>query len=64
MEGPTPYDGPMGGIDAVIFDLGGVVMDSPLHAIARYELELASFFELFDDVKTFGDFVHAVRNGP
>jgi putative hydrolase of the HAD superfamily len=24
-------------IDAVIFDLGGVVMDSPLHAIARYE---------------------------
>jgi len=25
------------GIRAVIFDLGGVVMDSPLHAIARYE---------------------------
>ncbi len=24
-------------IRAVIFDLGGVVMDSPLHAIARYE---------------------------
>ena len=24
-------------IDAVIFDLGGVVMESPLHAIARYE---------------------------
>jgi putative hydrolase of the HAD superfamily len=24
-------------IDAVIFDLGGVVMDSPLAAIARYE---------------------------
>jgi putative hydrolase of the HAD superfamily len=24
-------------LDAVIFDLGGVVMDSPLHAIARYE---------------------------
>jgi len=24
-------------IDAVIFDLGGVVMDSPLHAIAGYE---------------------------
>jgi putative hydrolase of the HAD superfamily len=24
-------------IAAVIFDLGGVVMDSPLHAIARYE---------------------------
>ena len=26
-------------IEAVIFDLGGVVMDSPLHAIARYERE-------------------------
>lgn len=25
---------------AVIFDLGGVVFDSPLHAIARYEAEL------------------------
>ena len=25
---------------AVIFDLGGVVVDSPLHAIARYEQEL------------------------
>ena len=25
---------------AVIFDLGGVVLDSPLHAIARYEQEL------------------------
>ena len=25
---------------AVIFDLGGVVLDSPLHAIARYEAEL------------------------
>jgi putative hydrolase of the HAD superfamily len=25
------------GIAAVVFDLGGVVMDSPLHAIARYE---------------------------
>lgn len=24
-------------IEAVVFDLGGVVMDSPLHAIARYE---------------------------
>ena len=24
-------------IAAVVFDLGGVVMDSPLHAIARYE---------------------------
>ena len=24
-------------LEAVIFDLGGVVMDSPLHAIARYE---------------------------
>ncbi len=28
------------GIRAVIFDLGGVVIDSPLHAIARYEQEL------------------------
>jgi len=27
------------GIRAVIFDLGGVVLDSPLHAIARYERE-------------------------
>lgn len=27
----------MNAIRAVIFDLGGVVMDSPLHAIARYE---------------------------
>lgn len=27
----------MGAIDAVVFDLGGVVMGSPLHAIARYE---------------------------
>src|SRR5262245_64037796 len=24
-------------VDGVLFDLGGVVMDSPLHAIARYE---------------------------
>ena len=24
-------------IEAVVFDLGGVVMDSPMHAIARYE---------------------------
>ena len=24
-------------IEAVVFDLGGVVVDSPLHAIARYE---------------------------
>ncbi len=31
--------GSRGGIRAVIFDLGGVVMDSPLHAIARYERE-------------------------
>jgi putative hydrolase of the HAD superfamily len=28
------------GFRAVIFDLGGVVLDSPLHAIARYEREL------------------------
>jgi putative hydrolase of the HAD superfamily len=27
----------MAAIEAVLFDLGGVVMDSPLHAIARYE---------------------------
>jgi putative hydrolase of the HAD superfamily len=30
-------DGARNGIAAVVFDLGGVVMDSPLHAIARYE---------------------------
>jgi putative hydrolase of the HAD superfamily len=29
-----------GSYRAVIFDLGGVVLDSPLHAIARYEREL------------------------
>jgi putative hydrolase of the HAD superfamily len=28
-------------ITAVVFDLGGVVMDSPLHAIARYERDHA-----------------------
>ena len=28
------------GFRAVIFDLGGVVLDSPLHAIADYEREL------------------------
>ena len=27
----------MSAVDGVLFDLGGVVMDSPLHAIARYE---------------------------
>lgn len=27
----------MGAFEAVVFDIGGVVMDSPLHAIARYE---------------------------
>jgi putative hydrolase of the HAD superfamily len=27
----------MAAIDAVVFDIGGVVMESPLHAIARYE---------------------------
>jgi putative hydrolase of the HAD superfamily len=27
----------MPGIEAVVFDIGGVVMESPLHAIARYE---------------------------
>jgi putative hydrolase of the HAD superfamily len=30
----------VGALAAVIFDLGGVVMESPLHAIARYEREL------------------------
>jgi putative hydrolase of the HAD superfamily len=29
----------MGVIAAVVFDIGGVVQDSPLHAIARYERE-------------------------
>ena len=29
----------MGAIAAVVFDIGGVVQDSPLHAIARYEKE-------------------------
>jgi beta-phosphoglucomutase-like phosphatase (HAD superfamily) len=29
----------VGGLDGVLFDMGGVVMDSPLHAIARYERE-------------------------
>ena len=28
-------------VAAVIFDLGGVVLDSPLHAIARFEREHA-----------------------
>ena len=27
----------MSGIAAVVFEIGGVVQDSPLHAIARYE---------------------------
>jgi putative hydrolase of the HAD superfamily len=30
----------MSAIAAVVFDIGGVVQDSPLHAIARYEREL------------------------
>src|SRR2546429_9740537 len=29
-------------IAAVVFDIGGVVQDSPLHAIARYERERGS----------------------
>jgi putative hydrolase of the HAD superfamily len=33
---PTPRDAPAP-IAAVVFDLGGVVMDSPLHALARFE---------------------------
>jgi putative hydrolase of the HAD superfamily len=31
--------GPRNEIAAVVFDLGGVVMESPLHAIARYECD-------------------------
>jgi putative hydrolase of the HAD superfamily len=35
------FQGPaMSAIRAVVFDIGGVVQDSPLHAIARYEREL------------------------
>lgn len=29
----------MAGIRAVVFDIGGVIQDSPLHAIARYETD-------------------------
>ena len=29
----------MSAIGAVVFDIGGVVVESPLHAIARYERE-------------------------
>ena len=28
-------------VAAVVFDIGGVVQDSPLHAIARYERDRA-----------------------
>ncbi|HEY7517645.1 MAG TPA: HAD family phosphatase [Methylomirabilota bacterium] len=31
----------MAGIRAVVFDIGGVIQDSPLHAIARYEADHA-----------------------
>lgn len=31
------YNRAVSPLDGVLFDLGGVVMDSPLHAIARYE---------------------------
>jgi putative hydrolase of the HAD superfamily len=34
--GPA-YNPGVDAIEAVVFDIGGVVMDSPLHAIARYE---------------------------
>jgi putative hydrolase of the HAD superfamily len=35
------FQGPaMSAFAAVVFDIGGVVQDSPLHAIARYEREL------------------------
>jgi len=33
------YNPVVDGLEAVVFDIGGVVMDSPLHAIARYERE-------------------------
>jgi putative hydrolase of the HAD superfamily len=33
------YNRAVGPLHGVLFDLGGVVMDSPLHAIARYERE-------------------------
>jgi putative hydrolase of the HAD superfamily len=38
VPGPA-YNPGVDAIEAVIFDIGGVVMDSPLHAIARYERE-------------------------
>src|SRR2546422_2904924 len=31
------YNSAMRAIEAVVFDIGGVVQESPLHAIARYE---------------------------
>jgi putative hydrolase of the HAD superfamily len=33
------YNPAVDAIEAVVFDIGGVVMESPLHAIARYERE-------------------------
>ena len=37
-RGPGPaYNPEVDAIEAVVFDIGGVVMESPLHAIARYE---------------------------
>src|SRR5437588_12809511 len=35
----VPRGPAMSAIAAVVFDIGGVVQDSPLHAIARYERE-------------------------
>src|SRR5262245_49466442 len=34
---PTRRQAPMTTIRGALFDVGGVVQDSPLHAIARYE---------------------------
>jgi putative hydrolase of the HAD superfamily len=35
----TRYNAAVPGLAGVLFDMGGVVMESPLHAIARYERE-------------------------
>jgi putative hydrolase of the HAD superfamily len=35
----APYDRPMSGIEAVLFDFGGVVLTSPFDAFAAYEAE-------------------------
>jgi putative hydrolase of the HAD superfamily len=38
-HGATRYNAAVPGLAGVLFDMGGVVMESPLHAIARYERE-------------------------